>query len=440
MKKCLYSSLIFLFLLTGCSFNNQTQNLKVKDDFINELALHDAVRAKDLTIVKELIKTGSPIDSKDIYAYTPLHLAARLDQYDIAKLLIQNGANVNNIDRYKDTPLLDSTRNSTNAMSKLLLCNNANKNVVDRHDMSPLHNASKNNDTFIIKMLNASDITKMCQALDITLEYYDENENKICGDIVLGVATNVNLIISEESSEDAKPFGKYKASINEDKYCAKLDKEINKDSSYIVTAIGTNGIDKDIEVANLSDLIKEIPLIEEEPIAEQEEIITGLYEDLMTEFAADFEPWNAQLDKNGLIFRFKKPEVLFTLGSSDLQVSFQDILDNFFPRYLKILNKYTEQIEKVRVEGHSSSEYRTAKTDEEKYSMNKKLSESRAKQVLEYTLSNENEMVVNTLPWLNDFYESEGMSSDYPILNEDGTENKVLSRRVEFRINKIVQQ
>lgn len=443
MKKWFYSSIVFLLILTGCAQKNseevKTANETIqkdinKEDFINELALHDAVRAKDFAVVQELVNNDSSIDTKDKYGYTPLHLAARLNQYDIAELLIKKGANVNNVDIYKDTPLLDSTRNSTNPMSKLLLCNGANKNVIDRHKMSPLHNASKNNDIFIVQMIEADDLTKYCENLDITLDYYDENENKICGSIKMGVATKVDLIIVDETSENDEPFGKYKAKLSDDSYCAKLDKKIDKNANYIVTAVGTNSVDKDIEVANLKDLVKEEA---SEPV--QTEYITGLYEDLMEEFGPDFEPWNAELDKNGLVFRFKNPGVLFNRGSSDLRVKFKEILDDFFPRYLKVLNKYTNEIEKVRVEGHTSSEFRRAKNDEQRYAMNKALSEKRANEVLTYTLENLSQIVGDTKPWLDTVYESEGMAYDDLIYNADGTENKVLSRRVEFRINKIQQ-
>lgn len=435
MKKWLYSSLIILLTLTGCAQKNgneieMSSEINTQADFINELALHDAVRAKDLAIVNELIEKGTNVNTKDKYGYTALHLAARLNQYEIAKTLIKNGASVNTIDIYKDTPLLDSTRNSTNAMSKLLICNGAKRNVVDRHKMSPLHNASKNNDIYIVKLIKADDISLMCGILDISLDYYNEPEDLICGRILEGVATNVNLTIVEESNEEDKPFGTYKADINENKYCAKLDKKLVTNAAYVITAVGTNSIEKDIEVSNLNDLLKK---------KEQSEYITGLYEDLMQEFGPDFEPWNAELDKNGLVFRFKKPDVLFTVGSSDLRVAFKDILDDFFPRYLKVLNKYTNEIEKVRVEGHTSSEFRRAKNDEQRYVMNKELSEKRANKVLVYTLENLSEIVGQTKPWLDTVYEAEGMSYDHLIYNADGSENKVLSRRVEFRINKIMQ-
>lgn len=442
MKNLIYITFAILLFLTGCSQkeqvvgNEKIVEEKVKpvsdDDFIYELALHDAVRAKDFNIVKELINSGSKIDTKDKYGYTPLHLAARLNQYEIAELLIQKGANVNNVDVFKDTPLLDSTRNSTNEMSRLLLCNGALTEVFDKHEMKPIHNASKNNDLFIVEMIQAKDRTKMCEKLDITLDEYLQDSNQICGQIVKGYATEVDLTIADESSDSLKPFGKYKADVSPEKYCATLDKKPDLTKSYIVTAVGTNTIDKDVEIANLNDLIKK-----EEPVIEKTPYIAGLYEDLMAEFGSDFDPWNAELDKDGLVFRFKKPEVLFTHGSSDLRDGFKKILDNFIPRYMKIIDKYKDQIKDVIIEGHTSSVYASAKNDVERYTKNKILSEKRAKHVYEYTLAQKDPLIVENETWLKEHFSYQGLAYDNLIYDANGVEDEALSRRVEFRINKI---
>ena len=444
MKSFFYASLISILFLTGCVEKqniNTEDNKKVgvtnKSDFIKELALHDAVRAKDLNLVKELVSNGSLINQDDKYGYTPLHLAARLNQYDIAEFLIENKASVNTVDIYNDTPLLDSTRNSTNAMSRLLLCNGAKIDVLDRHSMTPLHNASKNNDLYIVQMIESSDMTKMCQKLDITLEYYNESENKICGNILSGKAMLVDLTISDELSDKTEPFGKYNSEINDNGYCANLNKKLDANGNYIITAVGTNTIDKDIEIANLSDLTKNKKT---DDIKDTNIYITGLYEDLMQEFASDFAPWNAELDKNGLVFRFKKPEVLFSHGSSDLRASFKEILDNFFPRYLKILDKYRNEIQLVRIEGHTSSVYSNANNDEEKYSKNKILSTNRANIVHDYVLSIDDNLINEDKNWLDDYVKPFGMSYDDLIYDKNGVEDEVLSRRVEFRINKILEK
>jgi len=432
MKKLIYISLIFIIAFTGCTKNIEPSNNKSKstEDFIKETAVFDAIRAKDNKLVSELIQKGANISSQDKYGYTPLHIATRLNQYKTVEDLINNGASVNTVDVFGDTPLLDSTRNSTNPMSKLLICNGANKNVKDKHDMTPLHNSSKNGDLFISKLLENNDTSKMCEKLDITLNTYENN--KICGDIKSGVATNVDITIADQNEESMKPFGPYSAEINDNKYCANIDKKLTKDNKYIVTAIGDNSVEQDIEIANLDDLRVKITQPIKKAVVE-EQYIEGLYEALMTEFGPDFEAWNAQLDKNGLVFRFKNPADLFDHGSSKLSKDYKVILDNFFPRYLKVLNEYKDQIEEVRVEGHTSSVYKSAKNDKQRYAKNLKLSTARAVRVYDYTLKNKK---TKNLSWFKKYYKPVGMAYDNLILNENGVEDQSASRRVEFRINK----
>jgi len=438
MKKIIYTCFVLILAFSGCTKNLQTADLNNKQDFIGETALFDAIRAKDTKLVDELLSKDVNITVADKYGYTPLHLATRLNEYDVVSKLIKKGADVNSVDKFGDTPLLDSTRNSTNPMSKLLICNGANKNVQDRHQITPLHNASKNNDLFIVKLLENDDITKMCEKLDITLTSYDENENKICGEIPSGVATSVNVTIANQSVEEDAPFGPYSSDINGSKYCAKLDKPIKEGNRYLVTALGNNGVEQDIEIANLDDLKGKVvePVVEKQVV--EEEYIEGLYEALMNEFGPDFEPWNAQLDKNGLVFRFKKPSDLFKHGSSKLSNHFKDILNDFFPRYLKVLSQYKDQIAQTRVEGHTSSVFRSAKNDKERYAKNLKLSTKRAKNVYKYTLGLKDPKVKENKQWLKEYYVPVGMSYDNLILDENGVEDQAASRRVEFRINKKV--
>jgi len=93
-------------------------------------------------------------------------------------------------------------------------------------------------------------------------------------------------------------------------------------------------------------------------IAERyKELQIELYNDLYTEFSADLESWDAEIDSN-LTIRFKEPDVLFDPGSDEIKNSFKIILSDFFPRYIKVLrsDKFIDHIEEVRIEGHTSIE------------------------------------------------------------------------------------
>ena len=163
-------------------------------------------------------------------------------------------------------------------------------------------------------------------------------------------------------------------------------------------------------------------------------VIPGLYDALMTEFKDDMKNWNAHLDKNSLVFSFRDPYALFKKGDNELNLKFQKILKNFFPRYVKITAKYKEHIQNIIIEGHSSSENRMGKNKLEKFKLNKKLSIARANSVLSYTNKLIDQNIGKNILWIVETFESDGLSSSKLIYNNNGTENKKMSRRVEFRI------
>ena len=104
-----------------------------------------------------------------------------------------------------------------------------------------------------------------------------------------------------------------------------------------------------VKVEAASQHIREIAILYERMKVE-------LYDDLKKEFEKDLPRWGAELDRDSTI-RFKEPDVLFAIGSSDLKNNFKSILDDFFPRYVHILDsdKYRDAVEKIRIEGHPSS-------------------------------------------------------------------------------------
>ena len=84
----------------------------------------------------------------------------------------------------------------------------------------------------------------------------------------------------------------------------------------------------------------------------------NLHEKLVNEFKGDTAKWKMVVGKD-LSMKFKEPEVLFALGSDELQPRFKDILDKFIPKYLGILLEDTTlrgKISEIRIEGHTDSE------------------------------------------------------------------------------------
>ncbi len=159
-----------------------------------------------------------------------------------------------------------------------------------------------------------------------------------------------------------------------------------------------------------------------------------LYKDLKKEFEKDLQKWNAVLDREKLSVRFREPKVLFKQGEAEVQFAFKEILDDFFPRYIKILKRpeYINNIAEIRIEGHTSSEWSKAVSEEEAYILNMELSQDRTRSVLQYVL-HIHEIGTNR-DWIQQLLTANGLSSSKLIDNPDGTQNKEESRRVEFRV------
>jgi outer membrane protein OmpA-like peptidoglycan-associated protein len=156
-----------------------------------------------------------------------------------------------------------------------------------------------------------------------------------------------------------------------------------------------------------------------------------IYDKLKLEFQDDLKKWNAEIDQKTLAFRFKEPDVLFGIGETDLKDKFKDILRDFFPRYIEILEQYRNDIEEIRIEGHTSSEWTTSTNADTAYFMNMALSQDRTRATLEYCLMLPD--VYLQRKWIKQILTANGLSSSKPILT-DGNEDSVHSRRVEFKI------
>ena len=80
----------------------------------------------------------------------------------------------------------------------------------------------------------------------------------------------------------------------------------------------------------------------------------AIYKDLLNEFQDELTVWNAVVDRETLSVRFKEPDIFFKTGDKQLNNNFKRILDDFFPRYIKILSqeKYRDEIEEIRIETH----------------------------------------------------------------------------------------
>lgn len=181
-----------------------------------------------------------------------------------------------------------------------------------------------------------------------------------------------------------------------------------------------------INVIHEKDKIKEIAVT-------YNKLQTELYEDLHNAFKNKLDEWGAEIDRETLSITFHSPDVLFEKDSYYLRPQFKRILNDFFPRYIEILNsdKYRGDIEEIRIEGHTSSEA-TSLTVDQAYYYNMRLSQDRTRSVLVYVL--ELASVQGNKEWIREHLTANGLSSSKLVLTSSGEEDRIKSRRVEFRV------
>lgn len=163
----------------------------------------------------------------------------------------------------------------------------------------------------------------------------------------------------------------------------------------------------------------------------------ALLKELNDEFEEDFKTkrnWEAIINED-LSIRFLNESVFFDKDSATIKEDFKIILNDFFPRYLKILMKdeYKENIVEIRIEGHTDS------TGGYMYNVN--LSQERASNVLDYfqekinALSEKDRELVRYWFTANGFSYGRTLDSDgnYTLISGEKV-NGEKSRRVEFRI------
>ncbi len=160
-----------------------------------------------------------------------------------------------------------------------------------------------------------------------------------------------------------------------------------------------------------------------------------LYDELNKEFYADLKNWNAEIDSENLSIRFKDPDVLFVMNQSVLRNSYKQILDDFFPRLLKVVSNYENLIEEIRIEGHSSEAIERIKagriTERQDYEEGMELSQARTRSVLSYCLNDTKYPKENE--WIRSKIIAIGYSKSHPV-KVNGKIDWNASRRVEFRI------
>jgi len=158
---------------------------------------------------------------------------------------------------------------------------------------------------------------------------------------------------------------------------------------------------------------------------------------LNQEFKNDLLTWEAEITKDNIIV-FHSPTVLFSAGKSSVKKGFKKILNDFFPRYIKILSSlnYKNEIDEIRIEGHTSNIWNDKTSRDMIYLKNMTLSQARANNVLSYCYSINNSIIDKNKTWLEKHFRANGMAfSKLKYLDiKNSRVDLIKSKRVEFRV------
>ena len=102
---------------------------------------------------------------------------------------------------------------------------------------------------------------------------------------------------------------------------------------------------------------------------------------------------------------------------------------------MEVLKLFKDEITEIRIEGHTSSEWITGVGPDEAYILNMELSQGRTRSVLEFVLQIPS-IEQQDRNWIKGVLTANGLSSSQLLFVEgsEGREDRVKSRRVEFRV------
>lgn len=126
----------------------------------------------------------------------------------------------------------------------------------------------------------------------------------------------------------------------------------------------------------------------------------------------------------------------FRSQESEITESLKLQLDAECPDFVKKIDADRNNIDEIRIEGHTSKNWRDEDSEKGKYLNNLELSQQRALNVLKYCFRDQLDDTYADQQWYFEHLRAIGMSSAKPKPRKDGTEDPEKSRRVEIRLIK----
>ena len=158
----------------------------------------------------------------------------------------------------------------------------------------------------------------------------------------------------------------------------------------------------------------------------------SLIADLEKEFANEINGGIVEFDKKDLSFRMLAPSSSMPIGKDGMLVmtdEYKSALKDFVPRFVKVVAPYKNDIKQINLDGYASTNFLVAKNDNDNFMKNLAVSKKRSGKVLDFIkgINVENKDVI-------DMFKPYGRSYANPVVNPDGTENRMMSKRVEIAI------
>jgi ankyrin repeat protein len=115
--------------------------------------LATAMKNRDATAVRSLLKQRADVNAPDVEGMTALHWAAHWGDVDTAKLLLRAGANAKAANRYGVTPLHEASTLGSVSLMEALLKAGADPNAPFGEGETPLMTAARTGNVDAVKML-----------------------------------------------------------------------------------------------------------------------------------------------------------------------------------------------------------------------------------------------------------------------------------------------